>query len=273
MPGPTGASTHDTGQRPCDARKVGRLTYVGHAAILIEVDGVTLLTDPLLRDRIGHVRRIAPPAVGPLRPDAILVSHAHRDHLDLPSLARLAPDIPTFAPPAVAELLRRGGRTVTELRPDERVRLGPVEIVATKALHDGRRLPFGPPRDAIGFVVSGTTRVYFAGDTDLFDGMAAIGRNDLDVALLPVWGWGARLPPGHLDPEGAARAAGLLRPRVAIPIHWGTYASPRVWWRSDPGRPVREFERFAAIHAPGVVVSVLAPGDSSPLAPAARTAG
>ncbi len=115
--------------------------------------------------------------------------------------------------------------------------------------------------------MSGSLRIYFAGDTDLFDGMRELAGT-LDVALLPVWGWGPRVGPGHLDPERAARAAGLLRPRVAVPIHWGTYASPRAWWRSDPRLPAREFERFAAVHAPGVTVSILAPGQALTLEPA-----
>jgi L-ascorbate metabolism protein UlaG (beta-lactamase superfamily) len=265
MPGSKGAGTPDTAAGPCQAREVGRLTYVGHATTLIELDGVALLTDPLLRDRVGHVRRIAPAVAGPLRPDAILLSHAHRDHLDLPSLLRLPGDIPVFAPSAVAGVVRREGRAVTELVPGERVRVGSVAIAATEAVHDGRRVPVGRAREAIGFLVSGTVRVYFAGDTDLFPGMRSLSEG-LDVALLPVWGWGPRIGAGHLDPERAARAADLLRPRVAIPIHWGTYASPRAWWRDDPALPAREFERLAAVHAPGVAVSVLAPGQSMTLA-------
>jgi L-ascorbate metabolism protein UlaG (beta-lactamase superfamily) len=247
---------------------VGRLTYVGHATTLIELDGVALLTDPLLRERFGHVRRIAPPVRDLPRADAILVSHAHRDHLDLPSLARLPREIPLLAPAAVADIVRGDGRVVTALAPGDRARVGPLEIIATRAVHDGRRAPVGRPRRALGFLVQGSVRLYFAGDTDLFDGMRALSPG-LDAALLPVWGWGPKVGPGHMDPERAARAAGLLRPRVAIPIHWGSYASPRVWWRSDPGHPAREFERLAAEYAPGVGVSVLAPGQARTLEPAA----
>jgi L-ascorbate metabolism protein UlaG (beta-lactamase superfamily) len=245
---------------------VGRITYLGHATTLIELDGTVLLTDPVLRDRIAHMRRIAPPVSAELRPDAILVSHAHHDHLDPPSLRHLPASIPAYGPPACAELLRRDGRPVEPLAPGERVRIGALDVLATAAVHDGRRVPVGPARDSLGFLVSGSLRVYFAGDTDLFDGMRELaGAGDLDVALLPIWGWGPRVGPGHLDPERAARAAALLRPRVAIPVHWGTYASPRVWWRSDPELPAREFARLAAEHAPGVAVTVLAPGDSTSL--------
>jgi L-ascorbate metabolism protein UlaG (beta-lactamase superfamily) len=244
---------------------VGRITYVGHATTLLEIDGVTLLTDPLLRDRFGHVRRIAPPAPELPRPDAILISHAHRDHLDLPSLRRL-PGVPVVAPPAVAEVLRGQGRTVTALVPGARTQVGALDVIATRATHDGRRSPVGPPRDSIGFLVAGTERAYFSGDTDVFGGMRDLAA-ELDVALLPIWGWGPRVGPGHLDPERAARAVALLRPRVAIPVHWGTYASPRVWWRADPRLPAREFEQLVAQHAPGVAVSILAPGESRALQP------
>jgi L-ascorbate metabolism protein UlaG (beta-lactamase superfamily) len=80
-----------------------------------------------------------------------------------------------------------------------------------------------PTADALGFVVEGTARLYFAGDTDLFEDMACIGADGLDVALIPIWGWGTSIGPGHMDPERAAHAAALLRPRVAVPVHWGTF--------------------------------------------------
>ena len=75
------------------------ITYVGHATTLIEVDGTRLLTDPVLMSRIGHIRRIAPPPPAGLHADAVLISHAHHDHLDLRSLRRLPEDIPVVAPP------------------------------------------------------------------------------------------------------------------------------------------------------------------------------
>jgi L-ascorbate metabolism protein UlaG (beta-lactamase superfamily) len=244
----------------------GRITYVGHATILIELDGAVLLTDPLLRSRIGHVRRIAPP-VAPLPPiDAVLISHAHRDHLDLPSLRRLPDAVKVYAPPAAAAVVRRAGRKVQSVLPGDRVRVGDVEVLAVPARHDGRRVPVGSDRKAIGFVVSGTASAYFAGDTDLFDGMRHLAG--ADTALLPVWGWGPKVGPGHLDPERAARATALLAPKTVIPIHWGTYAAPGAWWRDDPELPAREFARLSAMYAPGVAVRVLSIGRSAPLSPA-----
>jgi L-ascorbate metabolism protein UlaG (beta-lactamase superfamily) len=133
-------------------------------------------------------------------------------------------------------------------------------VLATPAEHNGRRMPLGRAADALGYLVDGPHRIYFAGDTDLFDGMRDLAEA-LDLALLPVSGWGRTLPPGHLDPERAARALALLRPRLAVPIHWGTFASPRAR-RRDPERPAREFARLAASHAPGVDVRILRQGDS-----------
>jgi len=233
---------------------------VGHATTLIEVDGTRLLTDPVLRDRVLHIHRLAPILGFERRLDAILVSHAHYDHLDLPSLRSLPAGVPVLAPAGVADLLRRRtGHVAIAVAPGDRVRVGSVDVVATTAVHEGSRMRYSRDLGAVGFLVEGGARVYFAGDTDVFDGMRGLAEA-IDVALLPVWGWGPDVGPGHLDPEAAARAAALLAPRIAVPIHWGTLASPRVWWRSDPEFPAREFERFAALHAPSVAVRILAPG-------------
>jgi L-ascorbate metabolism protein UlaG (beta-lactamase superfamily) len=242
------------------------VTYVGHATTLIEVDGMRLLTDPVLMRRIGHIRRIASPPSADLHVDAVLISHAHHDHLDLRSLRRLPKDIPVVAPPGSARIVRRWtGRRVIEAAAGERVRLGSVEVLVAPAEHDGRRLPLGPEMPAVAYVVEGSSRVAFFGDTDLFDDMGSL-FGDLDLALLPIWGWGPRVGPGHLDPERAARAAVLLAPRIVVPIHWGTLAGPRVWWRADPVAPARRFADLVSVHAVDVVVRVLAPGERLPLA-------
>ena len=244
----------------------GRITYVGHATTLIELDGVVVLTDPLLRPRFGHVRRItAAPATLP-KLDAVLISHAHRDHLDLPSLRAVPASVPVYAPPAAAGVVRRTGRAVQAMLSGDRVRIGGLDVLAVHALHDGRRMPVGGEREAIGFVITGSASVYFAGDTDVYPEMREL--TGVDTALLPVWGWGPKTGPGHMDPERAAEAAALIAPREAIPVHWGTYASPGAWWREDPELPAREFARLTALHAPGVAVRTLSPGRSVELRPA-----
>ena len=159
---------------------------------------------------------------------------------------------------------RRTEHETIAVTPGDRVRVKRLDVVVTEAVHDGRRTPWGEDLGSVGFVVEGGARVYFAGDTDLFDGMRGLAEG-IDIALLPVWGWGPHVGPGHLDPERAAQAAGLLEPKLAVPIHWGTLAGPRVWWRDDPDLPAREFERLVPVHAPGVAVRVLAPGGTLPI--------
>ena len=117
---------------------------------------------------------------------------------------------------------RRGFEQVIELGTGQATNVGGLEVRATAAIHDGRRHKVGPKVDSAGYLLgSGARLVYFAGDTDLFDGMEDLA-GDIDVALLPIAGWGPKVGSGHLDPRRAAAAAAMLRPRRAIPIHWGT---------------------------------------------------
>jgi L-ascorbate metabolism protein UlaG (beta-lactamase superfamily) len=240
------------------------LAYVGHATTLIGLRGATVLTDPVLRSRIGPLRRHGPPAdPAALDADVVVISHQHRDHLDLPSLARLRPDTPVVAPKAAGPLIERAGiERVVGLSPGESARVAGLEITATEAVHDGRRDPWGKAAGPMGVLLEGgSERVYFPGDTDLFEGMALLGP--LDLALVPVWGWGPNLGSGHLDPAEAARALKLLRPRVAVPIHWGTFypAGLSVLRPRPLSEPPRRFAELAAREAPDVDVRVLEPGE------------
>jgi L-ascorbate metabolism protein UlaG (beta-lactamase superfamily) len=229
--------------------------------VLLELGGVRLLTDPVLRRGVAYLRRHGPPPEVPARLDAVLVSHLHYDHLDLSSLRLLPRDIRVLAPAGAAALLRKAGfGQVDELLPGEIADVRGVRIEATLAEHDDRRLPARARARPIGFVVGGDRLVYFAGDTDLFPGMERLRA--LDVALLPVAGWGPKLGPGHMDAERAARAAALIRPRTAVPIHWGTLHPAwrsRGAWFSDPPQ---QFAAQVARLAPEVDVRVLAPGES-----------
>lgn len=246
-----------------------RLTLIGHATVLVELDGVRLLTDPLLRGRVTFLRAQpgspAPVELGRL--DAVLLSHFHRDHYDPASLRRLDPETPVVGPPGTAGRVGKlGFHRVTELSPGESVAVGDVSVRATKALHG--RLPARFRGVALGFLVAGSERLYFAGDTDLFPELAELAGEGVDVALLPVGGWGPRLGAGHLDPLRAAQAARLVRPRVAIPIHWG-YLRPvglgplRPRYLTEPGEA---FARLTAGIAPGVEVRVVRPGETVEIA-------
>jgi len=238
------------------------ITWLGHSTTLVETGGARLLTDPLLRNRVAHLRRVVPP-VGVIDGiDAILLSHAHRDHLDVPSLRRL-PRVPIVVPAGNAGTLRGAGLSqIVEVEPGDEIELNGVRITATLALHDSRRGLRKSDARAVGYVIGDTARTYFAGDTDLTAEMADL-RGAIDVALLPVSGWGPRVPAGHLDPVRAALALKRIEPRTCIPIHWGTYRPlyRRTPYAADAGAAER-FRQIAATLTPAVDVRVLQPGES-----------
>jgi L-ascorbate metabolism protein UlaG (beta-lactamase superfamily) len=251
---------------------MARIVWLGHATVLCEIAGARVLTDPVLRSRVAHLRRHVPVPELPAPLDAVLVSHLHYDHADVPTLRRIHAVVPVIGPHGLRRALAAtaGLDDVREVHVGQRVDVGVegVTITAVPARHDGRRRPLSAHADALGFVIAADgTRIYFPGDTDLFDGMKRIGADRLDVALLPVWGWGPSLGPGHLDPERAARAAALLRPRVVIPIHWGTLlpvtSTGRAAHRRLLSEPPLEFARHCARLAPDVEVRILQPGGAT----------
>jgi L-ascorbate metabolism protein UlaG (beta-lactamase superfamily) len=239
------------------------LTYVGHATVLVELAGARLLTDPLLSKGILHVRRQVPvPPIGDLLPlDAILISHAHRDHLDRGTLSRLGGECPVIVPRGGGAVVRSSGaREVIEVDEGGRLAVGGVRIEGLHASHDGRRHPLSRSTGSLGYLLHGPPNIYFAGDTDLFPGMAEL-RGRVDVALLPIWGWGPSVSAGHLDPARAAEAVARIRPRLAVPIHWGTL---RAWGAQrglDPAEPARAFAAAARERAPDTEVRILMPGE------------
>jgi L-ascorbate metabolism protein UlaG (beta-lactamase superfamily) len=242
------------------------LTYIGHATVLIEMEGVRVMTDPLLRDKAGFLRRhkatIDPKSYQDI--DAVLISHLHMDHLDPPSLRLLDKKTRLIVPRGAAHLLRNVGfQHVEEVSIEDSIRIGRLAIKSTHAEHARSRYPLGPVADCTGYIIRGSHNMYFAGDTDLFPEMINIA-NDLDVAFLPVWGWGPTIRGLHMNPYRAAQALALLRPRMAIPIHWGTMAPLGLAWMKPPflTRPPHDFARYATRLAPEVKVEILTPGNS-----------
>lgn len=255
------------------------ITWWGHATVTVRDSGVRVLTDPLFARRLAHLRRrrgaVPPPAAA--EADVVLVSHLHADHLHVGSLARLAAGttvlLPRGALAAVPGLRRLRGRLrLVEVAAGESREFGELTIRAVPAAHDGRRLPFGPHRaPALGYVLTGEARTYFAGDTGRFDAMAEqVGP--CDIALLPVGGWGPFLGHGHLDAARAAQVLAELAPRAAVPVHYGTYwpigmDAVRPHEFHTPGQ---EFVRLAAQLAPEVSVYRLDHGQSVLVADAGR---
>jgi L-ascorbate metabolism protein UlaG (beta-lactamase superfamily) len=267
------------GERP--ATSTLSVTFAGHATVLLELDGVRVLTDPLLRKRIGVLIRRSPvPPRGVRRDlDAVLISHAHLDHLDVPSLRLIDRRTPVVVPRGLGPLVRRLGFVPLEMDAGEEVEIGParaagssgperVRVKAVHADHAGARYPLAAEAPALGYVVAGGLSAYFAGDTGLYDGMRDLGP--IDVAVLPVGGWGPRLPGDHLNPLSAAKALELLRPAACVPVHWGTIYPPwlppefNAKWAEWP----HAFVRYAAHLTPEVDVRILQPGESTVFSPA-----
>lgn len=247
-----------------------RLTWVGHSTGLIDVDGYRVITDPLLTRRVAHLRRRCDlPEPASVDVDLVLISHGHMDHLHLPSLRMLRPDARVVTPVGTGRLVEKAGFSdVVEVVPRDSVRSGPATIDVVPAVHKSGRGPHSRVEATpVGYVVGiDGVRVYFAGDTDLFAGMADLTA--IDVALIPIWGWGSTIGEGHLDPARAVEATGLIDPAAVVPIHWGTYApedarrrQPR--WLDEPiGRFVDAIERSELADR----LRLLRPGESIDLA-------
>jgi L-ascorbate metabolism protein UlaG (beta-lactamase superfamily) len=247
--------------------KESRVTYLGHASLLIETGGVRILTDPILRQRIFFLQRTHPTVDRAYFQDidAVLISHLHYDHLDIHSLRMLENSYQLIIPQGAAPVMDKNGfKEFQEVQIEEEINIGTVSVKATFADHISRRLPFGALADCLGFVISGDINVYFPGDTRLFPEMAALGDEDLDLALLPVWGWGYHRGRMHMGPKEAAQALELLHPKVAVPIHWGTFIPMGIRWLKPPFYylPPIEFARHAKQIAPKVAVRILKPGEA-----------
>jgi L-ascorbate metabolism protein UlaG (beta-lactamase superfamily) len=234
-----------------------------------------VLTDPVLRDHVTFLQRHghnpAPKMLAERSPEVVLVSHLHYDHADMVSLRMLPRETLVLAPHGSGRYLaRRSGLEIHEMRAGDRLKLADVEITAVPAAHDRRfSLPL-PVTASLGFALCNRLSVYFAGDTGLFEEMHDVGREfDLDLALLPVWGYSHRVGSGHLTPKTAAEALLRLKPRVAVPIHWGAMRlpGPHALWNSVGylKRPPQSFAEHASVLSPDTDVRILQPGESTTL--------
>ncbi len=214
------------------------ITWIGHSTMLVRMDGVTFLTDPIFSERASPVgfagpKRLVPPGV-PLQElpeiDFVLLSHDHYDHTDLPSVQALAARGALFVVPlGLGELVRSAGGDAVELDWWQTYEIGNIRIHCVPAQHFcGRGLGDGNRRLWAGWVVEGPThRFYHAGDTGYFNGFAEIGRRlgPIDLAAIPIGAYAPRsiMHAVHLNPEEAIQAAVDMGATRVIGMHYGTF--------------------------------------------------
>ena len=242
-------------------------TWWGHATATVELGGTRVATDPLLADRLFHLRRYAArPAPSATDADVVLVSHLHHDHCHLPSLAAFGAEVPVVVPRGGERVCAAlGAFQLVPVAPGDGVERAGVRIEVLPATHDGRRHPWSRERPpALGFRVSSEHgSFWYPGDTELRDDLSDL--EPVDLALVPVGGWGPTLGAGHLDPDQAAEAVRRVGARWAVPVHWGTFW-PVGLQRLARANHDRLFttpgERFAAaLSGSGTEAVVLAPGE------------
>jgi N-acyl-phosphatidylethanolamine-hydrolysing phospholipase D len=237
------------------------VTWIGHSTLLVQLDGVNLLTDPIWNERVGPlsgtvgVRRFTPPGIAleTLPPiDVVLISHDHYDHLDEPTVLRLAQAFePLFVVPLgiKAWLADRGITNVVELDWSESISVKGLRIVCAPAQHgSGRTLTDGGQRLWASWAVIGSKRFYFAGDTGYASHFDLIGHalGPFDLAALPIGSYTPRIiaKPVHMSPEEALQAWRDLRATDFIGIHWGTFKLAREPYDEPPRRIAAEVARL-----------------------------
>jgi L-ascorbate metabolism protein UlaG (beta-lactamase superfamily) len=242
--------------------------WLGHSTVVLDLDGVRLVSDPLLRPHAGILRRSGdvPRRQEWAGADAVLLSHLHLDHADLASL-RLLRTAPVLTADENARWIRRKGLRAQGVSAEAWTRIegSEVEVRLTPAVHRSRPMPHRP-NAATGHLVRGPSGiVWVVGDTELYPAMADLpdlAGGPIDLALVPVGGWGPRLSPGHLGPRQAAIACRLASVRHAVPVHWSTFHLPggQHWprgWMNVAG------PAFDEALLPGCRAVVLAPGESA----------
>lgn len=217
------------------AATLDALTWIGHASFAIQLGGKTALVDPVMSERLGPgIRRNVAPGLSwaalPPKIDVVLITHNHRDHLDVPTLRKLGKE-PTYVVPRGlrAWFEKKGWPKVVELDWWERTEVEGLDITFVPSQHWSRRgLTDTNTSWWGGYVVQREgLRVYHSGDTAWFDGFELIGKRcgPIDAAMLPIGAYAPRwfMKNQHMNPEDATRAFEALGAKRFVAMHWGTF--------------------------------------------------
>lgn len=250
-----------------------RVTYIGHATLLLQFGEVRVLTDPNFDEKLGFfLPRVTAPGMKMSELPhitAILLTHAHADHLSFRSLHTLPPGIPIYAPLSIAQWLKRDGiATAHPIKPGHIFRIGNISVTTATARHIGARYGIDRWHGAAHMYLldSGTVSVLFTGDTALtphaVDLVQTISPRRLDVALLPIgfapWWKRYFFRRGHLTAADALLMFEQLNARIFIPFHWGTFRHVT----SGAHDAIRVLRSLLESHARASQVMILSPGET-----------
>jgi L-ascorbate metabolism protein UlaG (beta-lactamase superfamily) len=266
-----------------------RVTWLGHSTMLLDIDGQRLLIDPVFCERSSPFSFAGPsrfyPSPLPLaelpRVDAILISHDHYDHLDTETVRELAGrELTWIAPLGVGAHLAGWG--VPEARIEEldwwqHLQIGSVAVTATPARHfSGRSVLFTDRNRTLwaGYALVGPThRVYYSGDTAMFDGFIEIGRKlgPFDLTMIEVGAYNRLWRDVHLGPEQAVRAHRLARGKHFLPVHWGLFDLAMHGWTEPIERVLVAAQAEGAdVYTPRPGETVIVTADSARRTPITR---
>jgi L-ascorbate metabolism protein UlaG (beta-lactamase superfamily) len=251
------------------------ITWLGHSSALVEIEGFRVLLDPVWSERcspsnlVGPKRLHEPPiALRDLPPlDAVVISHDHYDHLDMPTIQTLADlqAVSFLVPLGVGAHLERWGvpdTRIVELDWNEKHKIGGLEFVSTAARHfSGRGLTRNETLWS-SWVINGPTRkVFYSGDTGYFPGFAEVGaeHGPFDVTLVQVGAYADGWPDIHMTPEDGVTAHMDVRGGLMIPVHWGTFVLAMHEWAEPVDRTWQEAKARGArlaVPRPGQRVDV-----------------
>lgn len=229
------------------------VAWIGHATCLIKMDGFTILTDPVFSRRCGidlvlgtlGPKRLVEPAltVEELpKIDLVLLSHAHFDHWDMPSLAQLASkEVPVICAKETSDLLTASRwKSVEEMAWRERKQMGPVAVTGVEVKHWGARVRRDTHRGYTGYLLeSASGKILFSGDTAFTNGFRELkGGREIDLAIMPIGAYNPWIA-SHCTPEQAVQMADWAGARQIMPVHHRTFVLSN--------EPVEEpMERFLA---------------------------
>jgi L-ascorbate metabolism protein UlaG (beta-lactamase superfamily) len=255
-----------------------RVTWLGHSSVLVEIDGVVVLTDPIFSERLSPLGFIGPKrffpsplSVDELPPiDAVVISHDHYDHLDQASVIELLPRVRRFVMPlGVGSHLAYWGipdERIVELDWWEETRIGDaLRLIACPARHFSGRGFSGDQTEWASFAMVGPGhRVFFSGDTGLMPQFEQVGHRfgPFDLSLVKIGAYGRGWPDIHVDPEQALELYRMIQGKLLMPIHWGTVNLSYHSWTEPAERLIVAAEHTRAkivIPRPGALVEPAEP--------------